>query len=137
MAEPFWLTVEDEVRHAASVLSKSDMLLALPTMFNAAKDALASQAAKAWANNLISRYGKVEDLKIDSRRKSVEVCCALDGESSPITIKIENYQVESEGDKKFVRATQFSCSRPWLQNVLADHGHKQRIELPPWAVALL
>ncbi len=106
-------------------------------MFNAAKDALASQAAKAWANTLIARYGKVQDLKIDSRQKTVEVSCLLDGENSPITIRIENYTVESEGDKKFVRATQFSCTRPWLQNLLADFGPRQRIELPPWAAAVL
>jgi hypothetical protein len=106
-------------------------------MFNAAKDALASQAAKVWANTLIARYGKVQDLKIDSGRKTVEVSCLLDGESSPITIRIENYTVETEGNKKFIRATNFNCTRPWLQNLLADFGHRQRIELPPWAAAVL
>jgi hypothetical protein len=106
-------------------------------MFNAAKDALASRAAQAWANTLIARYGKVQDLKIDSRRKTVEVSCLLDGESTPITIRIENYIVETEGGKKFICARDFSCSRPWLQNFLADFGPRQRIELPPWAAAVL
>jgi hypothetical protein len=106
-------------------------------MFTAAKDALASQAAKVWANTLIARYGKVQDLKIDSGRKTVEISCLLDGEPLPITIRIENYTVETEGDKKFVRATDFSCTRPWLQNLLTDLGHHQRIELPPWAAAVL
>jgi hypothetical protein len=106
-------------------------------MFNAAKDALASQATKAWVNTLIARYGKVQDLKIDSRRKTVEVSCLLDGEISPVTIRVENYTVETEGDKKFIRATNFSCTRPWLQNLLTDFGHRQRIELPPWAAAVL
>jgi hypothetical protein len=106
-------------------------------MFNAAKDAMASQAAKAWANTLIARYGKVQDLKIDSRQKTVEVTCRLDGEISSVTIRIENYTVETEGDKKFIRATHFSCTRPWLQNLLTDFGHRQRIELPPWAAAVL
>ncbi|HXD01044.1 MAG TPA: hypothetical protein VN048_17010 [Verrucomicrobiae bacterium] len=106
-------------------------------MFNAAKDALASQAARVWVNNLIARYGKVQDLKIDSRQKTLEVSCLLDGESSPITIRVENYTVENEGDKKFLRATRFSCTRPWLQNLLTDFGHQQRIELPPWAATVL
>jgi hypothetical protein len=106
-------------------------------MFNAAKDALASQAAQAWANNLIARYGKVQDLKIDSRRKTMEVSCLLEGELTPITVKIENYVVEIERDKKFIRATDFSCTRPWLQNLLRDFGPRQRIELPPWAAAAL
>jgi len=106
-------------------------------MFNAAKDALASRAAQTWANSLIARYGKVQDVKIDSRRKTVEVSCLLDGEPSPITIRIENYVVETEQGKKFIRAANFSCTRPWLQNFLTDFGPKQRIELPPWAAAAL
>jgi hypothetical protein len=106
-------------------------------MFNAAKDALASRAAQVWANNLIARYGKVQDLKIDSRRKTMEISCLLDGEPTPITIRIENYVVETERDKKFIRATDFSCTRPWLQNFLRDFGPRQRIELPPWAAAAL
>jgi hypothetical protein len=106
-------------------------------MITAAKDLLASKAAQTWANSLIARYGKVQAVKIDSRRKSVEVSCLLDGEPTPITIKIENYVVETERDKKFISATGFSCSRPWLQNVLADFGPKQRLALPPWAAAVL
>jgi hypothetical protein len=106
-------------------------------MFNAAKDALTSRSAQVWANNLIARYGKVQALKIDSRLKTLEVTCLLDGEATPITVKIENYRVETEGDKKFIHATQFSCTRPWLQKFLADHGYRQRIELPPWAAAAL
>jgi len=106
-------------------------------MFTAAKDALASRAAQTWANNLIGRYGSVQMLKIDSRNKTVEVSCLLQGEVSPITIKIENYVVESEGDKKFIRATGFTCTRPWLQNLLMDYGPQRRVELPPWATAAL
>jgi len=106
-------------------------------MFNAAKDALASRAAQAWANTLIARYGKVQDLKIDSSRKTVEVSCLLDGEATPITIRIGNYIVETERGKKFICARDFSCSRSWVQNLLRDFGPRQRIELPPWAAAAL
>jgi hypothetical protein len=105
-------------------------------MFNAAKDALASRAAQTWANTLIARYGKVQEVKIDSRLKTVAVTCLLNGEATPITIKIENYVVESELDKKFLRANGFSCTRPWLQSLLMDFGPRQRIELPPWAAAI-
>lgn len=106
-------------------------------MFNAAKDALASRGAQTWANTLIARYGQVQELKIDSRLKTVAVTCLLEGEATPITVRIENYVVETERDKKYIRATGFSCTRPWLQNVLMDYGPKQRIELPSWAAAAL
>jgi len=106
-------------------------------MFNAAKDVLASQAAKTWANSLIAHYGKVQNVKIDSRRKTIEVSCLLDGEPTPITIKIENYVVEADGDKRFIQAIDFNCTRPWLQNLLKDVGPRQRIELPAWAAKVL
>ena len=106
-------------------------------MFTAAKDALASRAAIVWVNQRFARAGKVQDLRIDSRRRTVEVSGLLDGELAPITIKIENYVVETERGKTFIRATDFSCTRPWLQNFLRDFGPRQRIELPPWAAAAL
>jgi len=106
-------------------------------MFTAAKDALASQAAKTWANNLVARYGKVQSVRIDSHSKILDVSCLLDGEPTPIAIRIANYTVEDERGKKYIRATSFSCSRPWLHNFLNDFGPKQRVELPPWAAAAL
>lgn len=106
-------------------------------MFHAAKDALASRTALTWINHRFERYGKVQELKIDSRRKIVEVSCLLDGEPTPITIRIENYSVEVEGPKQFIRATRFTCTRPWLQNILSDYGPRQRIALPGWAAAAL
>jgi len=110
--------------------------LALHTMFNAAKDAIASRAALTWANKVIARYGVVQDVRIDSKSKTLEVSCLLEGEPTPIAIKIENYVDESERDKKFIRANKFSCTRPWLQKLLADFGPRQRIELPAWAAAV-
>jgi hypothetical protein len=38
---------------------------------------------RVWANNVIARFGKVQDLKIDSRRNTVELSCLLDGEPTP------------------------------------------------------
>jgi len=79
----------------------------------------------------------VHDVKTDSHGKTLLVSCPPDGEPTPITTTIENYVLETEQDKKFVRAAGFSCSRPWLKNFRQDFGPKQRIELPPWAATVL
>lgn len=104
-------------------------------MFSTARDALAGRAIKTWANALIARYGRLQDFKIDSDRKTVCFSLVLDGELSPIAISIDNYVVEDAPDGKYLRATRFTCTRPWLQNLLTDHGPKQRIKLPAWASA--
>jgi hypothetical protein len=106
-------------------------------MFNTAKDVLASRGAQTWVNTQIARYGQVQNLKIDSRHKTIEVTCQLNGEPTAVTLKILNYEVETEGAKTFLRATGFSCTRPWLQTLLTDLGPRHRIELPPWAAAAL
>jgi hypothetical protein len=106
-------------------------------MFTAAKDALSSHAARNYVNGLIKRYGEVSELKIDSRNKSVDIVCALTGENEPVTVRIENYHIDSEGAKRFVEITALTCSRPWLQNLLEDHARGRRLELPSWAAAAL
>ena len=108
-----------------------------PSMINSIKDALTSRTAQAFVNARIARYGTVQDLKIDSERKTVEISVQLNGESSPVIVKAENYVIETVGDKKFISVTRFSCPRPWLQNLLTDHGQNRRVELPPWAAAAL
>ena len=106
-------------------------------MLNALKDAVTSQAALTFVNNQVGRYGTVQDLKIDSRRKTVEAVCLLHGEPLPITVKVESYAVETVGDKKFISITGINCSRPWLHNLLQDFAKNRRVELPPWAAAAL
>jgi hypothetical protein len=91
----------------------------------------------AWANTLIARYGHVQDLRIDSVQKMIEVSCLLNGEPAPITIKVGRYEVETDQRRKYLRATDFSCTRPWLQALLCDYGHQRRIELPAWAALAL
>lgn len=106
-------------------------------MFSAAKDLMTSKAAKAYANNLIARYGEVDELVIDSRRNRVELVVRLHGEVSPIGITIEKYHLVQEDGKSQVEVLDSSCTRPWLQAVMRDHLHGRRFPLPSWAAAAL
>jgi hypothetical protein len=106
-------------------------------MFTAAKDAIASQAARSYVNGLIKRYGEVKDLKIDSRAKTVAVVCELLGEAEPVVVGIDGYRVENEAGNHFLEITACSCSREWLQNLIEDRVRGQRFPLPSWAAAAL
>ncbi len=106
-------------------------------VFTAAKDAIASQAARSYVNGLIKRYGEVRELKIDSRAKTVALVCELKGEVEPVTVHVEAYRIVAEGELRFAEITACSCSRVWLQNLLHDHVRDRRLKLPSWAAAAL
>jgi hypothetical protein len=106
-------------------------------MFNAAKDALASQAARSYVNGLIKRYGEVRELKINSRAKTVAVVCDLLGETEPVVVRIDGYRLHTEGGNHFVEVTGCTCSREWLKNLIEDRVRGQRFPLPSWAAAAL
>ena len=106
-------------------------------MFESAKNALAGKAAQVYLNNLISRYGRLQELKIDSKAKTVEAVCLLQGETNPVVVRVGKYEILSEGERWFVQASACTSSRPWLQNLLEDHLPGKRIELPAWAAAAL
>ncbi len=106
-------------------------------MFSAAKDLMTSKAAKAYANNIISRYGEVDELNIDSKRGRIEVVVRLNGEVSPIGVTVEKYQLLQENGKAFIEVLDSSCTRAWLQAAMRDHLHGRRFEVPSWAAAAL
>jgi hypothetical protein len=49
-------------------------------MFRSAKDALAGKSARIYLNDLLARYGRLEDLRIDSKAGTMELTCLLHGE---------------------------------------------------------
>lgn len=106
-------------------------------MFSAAKDMISSKAAKTYANNLISRYGSVDDLSIDSSRRRIELHVTLNGEVSPVGLTIEKYQLVQQGGKSYIEVLDSTCTRPWLQAAMRDHLHGRRFELPSWAATAL
>ena len=106
-------------------------------MFSAAKDLMTSKAAKAYVNDFIQRYGRVDELAIDSKRRRIEVRCTLNGEVSPIGVTIEKYRIEQHAGKTFLEVLDSSATRPWMQTAMRDHLHGRKIELPGWAAAAL
>jgi hypothetical protein len=106
-------------------------------MFSAAKDMITSKAAKTYANNLIGRYGVVDELAIDSTRQRIEVVVRLKGEVSPVGVTIEKYEIEQRNGKPYLHVLDSSATRPWLQAVMRDYLHGRKIELPSWAAAAL
>jgi hypothetical protein len=106
-------------------------------MISALKDRVASQAARLHCNKLLARYGAVQELRINSARRRMEVVCLLEGETAPIAVTVESYEITDEGGKKFIHVAACRCSRPWVQHFLEDHLYGRKFPLPAWAAAAL
>jgi len=104
-------------------------------MFGSIKDSLSSAAAKALLTSRIDRYGKITDLHIRSREKSVSAELVLEGEQVPVTILIERYRIDGTSGAHTLTVEKITASRAWLQNLLEDLVVGKPLPVP--SVALL
>ena len=89
-------------------------------MFSGIKDTLTSTAAKSMLASRLDRYGKLIDLRIRSREKSITAEILLEGEALPVGIHIERYRITGKSGEHALLVESVSASRPWLQNLLQD-----------------
>lgn len=106
-------------------------------MFDTLKDRVMSKAARLHCNTLLARYGSVQELRIDSAQRTMEIVCLLEGESAAIGVTVEKYEVTSAGGETFVHVTASRSTRPWVQHFFEDHIHGRKFPLPTWAAAAL
>jgi hypothetical protein len=106
-------------------------------MFNLAKNFMTGKAAQVYVNNLISRYAVLQDLKIDTQNKTVDLVCQLHGETEPVRVRIDRYVIQERGEQRFVEVLKCTCSRPWIQALVEDFVQGRPVEVPSWASAAL
>ena len=104
-------------------------------MFNGLKDSLSSSAAKSLLASRIDRYGKLTDLRIRSREKTIAVELVLEGEEIPVGIQIERYRITGADGEYALVVERIAASRPWLQNLLEDLVVEKPLPVP--AIVLL
>lgn len=89
-------------------------------MFGGIKDSLTSSAAKSMLASRLDRYGKVTELRIRSREKSIALELILEGEEIPVGVLVERYRTIGKAGEHALVVEKVSASRPWLQNLLED-----------------
>lgn len=104
-------------------------------MFGGIKDSLTSVAAKSLLASRIERYGKLLDLHISSREKSLSAELLLEGEEVPVKIHVRRYKITAKDGENYLTVESVVASRPWLQNLLEDLLVDKPLPIP--ALALL
>ncbi len=89
-------------------------------MLTGIKDSLASTAAKSLLASRMDRYGKLTDLRIRSREKTIAAEVLLEGEEVPVLIRIEHYRIVGKSGEYTIVVENVTASRAWLQNLLQD-----------------
>ena len=106
-------------------------------MFGGIKDSLASSAAKAVLAGRIERYGRLLDLRIRSREKTIGAVLMLAGESEEVRIDVSRYRVIASGAEHALVIESITTSREWLQLLLEDFLVGKPIPVPSVATLAL
>ena len=87
------------------------------TILKAAEHTLRDEPVKHWLNSKLGRYGEMLKLEIDSKRKTISLEILPKGETTPIQVKIGNYEI-IEGDPGGVKLRDVHTSREWITEVI-------------------
>lgn len=71
-------------------------------------------------NNVISEYGKVVDLNIDTKSKCIDATLLLHGENEPMSARIDEYEVTKTNSSAAFLVKAASSERAWLDAVLKN-----------------
>jgi len=95
-----------------------------------AKDAGGSLVGARLLQGKIERYGRMLNLSVDSKLKTIHVEVLLKGEKDPTTIIIHEYTVLSEGEETFIIVKKAASSKEWLDLLIKDFVQDKRFPVP-------
>ncbi|HZQ45838.1 MAG TPA: hypothetical protein VFC07_02405 [Verrucomicrobiae bacterium] len=100
-------------------------------------DSVTGWGLREYFNHNYKLLGTMTTLQIDSTNKRATLDLELKGETQPLRVNINRYELTSAGDKTFIEIKEVNTSREWI-NVLAGGFLKGRkFEVPEIAKAVL
>ncbi len=87
---------------------------------NSLKDTALGATVRQFLGSKLEGYGKIEQLKIDTKNHLIEVEVRLEGENTPVQVTLRGYEiVEKDGVTHISAPTgAFTASRIWLGKLL-------------------
>lgn len=99
-------------------------------MLSKIKDKTLSAGARVAINRQLKEYGKMLKLNLDSQEKSIELEVLLDGEKEPLSVKVDNYRLEEDQGKFFLKIYGVHTSRAWINTVASSYLEGKSFEIP-------
>jgi len=87
-------------------------------------------ALKAHINREIEAFGVVRQLSIDTSKKTMRIELDLNGESAPISVDIDSYELNEKDGVLRIAFQEMNASREWISAVLKKYVVGQAFPLP-------
>ncbi|MCX7059325.1 MAG: hypothetical protein QE272_02785 [Nevskia sp.] len=94
------------------------------------KDSAIAMSLKAYVNDKLSAYGEIVDVSIDTAVSRLTARALLKGERDPVTVTVERYEIETEGEDRYIKLKTFTSSRTWLTQLLNKLLADKRYKIP-------
>ena len=93
------------------------------------KDLSLSKALMTLGEKYVDRFGKIVTLSIDSKNNDIHIKILLRGESTPVDIHVNGYNIIEEGDSHFIAAEKIHVSREWINVLAQEHIQGRRFKI--------
>ena len=100
-------------------------------------DSAAVWAVRRYFNHRYEPIGQMTTLQIDAAKKSATFEFELKGETQPLRVSINRYEVTTAGDKTILEIKEFETSREWINYVAREFLRGRKFEVPEVARAVL
>jgi hypothetical protein len=88
---------------------------------------------KQYLNGRYSSIGKISNLKVDAAARKVFMEIGLHGESEPLQVTIERYEVTEKEGRLFLEVLEFKASRAWVSALAPLLLKDRKFALPEFA----
>jgi hypothetical protein len=98
------------------------------------KDASVSFILQKAVKTRLEKFGRVLELRIDSRQNILFLELLLKGENEPVSVSLEDYKITQEGDQTWITINKGKSSREWINAVIEEFVlHKAFLIPAPYA----
>ena len=106
--------------------------------FSDSKDLMLSSLALPMLNNAwLKPYGQATALKLNSTDKALEITLELKGESEPLRLHVQEYELVVQGSQKHLVIKRLTTSREWMTELARNFLIGKQLPLPAEAAGVL
>ncbi len=106
------------------------MFSSIGKAWSAVKEGAFESAAKLYLNQKIGEFGQVTRFELDRKAGRMFIEAELKGESSPVSIEVGSYEVQSRDGADYLTVRSVNASREWMGIALQQYVVGREFKIP-------